>query len=97
MLRRRGAILLATVVTAIVVFCVVQDRLTAAGAQQYVSMQRAALAGRGQLVTLDAVVRPAVDRSVRQAALWSGLVLAVGIAAAVTVRQPDRHTPGGGE
>ena len=64
---------------AIVVFCVVQDRVTAAGARQYVRLQRAAVAGEGQPVTLDGIVRPAVERSVRQGLLWGGLVLASGV------------------
>jgi hypothetical protein len=84
-LKRPRAILLAAFIAAAVVFCVVQDRVTAAGARQYVTMQRAALAGRGQPVTLDGVMRPAVQRSVRQAALWSGLVMAGGVVAAVGI------------
>jgi hypothetical protein len=85
MLKRPRAILLAALVAAAVVFCVVQDRVTAAGAQQYVTLQRAALAGQGQPVTVDGVMRPAVERSVRQAAMWSALVMAGGVAAAVGI------------
>lgn len=67
------------VAAAIVVFCVVQDRLTAAGARRYVALQRAALAGRAPAVTVDEVMGPAVDRSVRQGLLWGAGVLAAGL------------------
>ena len=63
-----------------VVFCGVQDRITAAGARRYVARQREALAGNGRLVTIDEVMGPAVDRSVRQAALYGGAVAAAGVA-----------------
>ena len=80
-MRPRSVLLLACAL-AIGVFCVVQDRVTASGAQQYVTLQREALAGRAPAVTLDAVMQPAVTRSVRQGALWGGLVLAAGVIAA---------------
>ena len=67
---RRAAVF--TFVAAGVVFCGVQDRITAAGARRYVAVQRAALAGEGPMTTIDAIVRPAVRRSVEQGLLWSG-------------------------
>jgi len=85
--RPRG-ILIATVLVALVVFAVIQDRVTAAGARRYVALQRAALAGRGPAVTVDEIMRPAVAQSVREGLLWGGVVLVsgVGIAAAVAAR-----------
>jgi hypothetical protein len=88
MVPRRRTILLVAFVAAVVVFCIVQDRVTASGARQYVAMQRAALAGQGQPVTLDGVMRPAVRQSVRQAALWSGVVMIGGIIAAAGISRP---------
>jgi hypothetical protein len=42
---RPRAILIATTLAALVVFAVVQDRITASGARRYVAIQRDALAG----------------------------------------------------
>jgi hypothetical protein len=95
--RPRG-ILIATALAALVVFAVVQDRVTAAGARRYVTLQRAALAGRGHAVTVDAIMRPAIAQSVHDGLLWGGVVLAsgVGIAAAVAARAVARRDPGPG-
>jgi hypothetical protein len=86
---RPRAILLVTALAALVVFAVVQDRVTAGGARRYVALQRDAIAGRGQPVTIDEIMRPAVRRSVRQGLLWSGVVVVggVGIAGAVGRRR----------
>jgi hypothetical protein len=86
-LRPRG-VLIATALAAVVVFAVVQDRVTAAGARRYVALQRAALAGRGPAVTVDEIMRPAIAQSVREGLLWGGAVLVsgAGIAAAVAAR-----------
>ena len=89
-------ILIATAIVAVVVFAVVQDRVTAAGARRYVALQRAALAGRAHTVTVDEIMRPAVAQSVRQGLLWGGVVLVcgVGMAAAMAVREvtdPERR------
>lgn len=75
-----------TIAAAIVVFCIVQDRVTAEGARRYVALQKAALAGRGSAVTIDEVMQPAVARSVRLALLSSGGVLVIGAAAGLLVR-----------
>lgn len=72
---------------AVVVFCVVQDRVTAEGARRYVAMQRDALAGRGRAVSVDEVMQPAVARSVRLAFLSGGAVAAAGVAASLMVRR----------
>ena len=75
-------IVLASIAAAVAVFLVVQDRITAAGARDYVARQRAAAAGQAPAVTIDEVMRPAVARSVRAGLLWGGVVLAAGLAIA---------------
>lgn len=70
---------------ALAVFLVVQQRVTSEGAGRYAALQRSAIAGRGPRVTIDEVMRPAVDRSVRQGALWGGGVLLAGLGVAVVV------------
>jgi hypothetical protein len=86
---RPRAILIVTALAALVVFAIVQDRVTAAGARRYVALQRDAIAGRGQPVTIDEIMRPAIRRSVRQGLLWSGVVVVggAGIAGAVGRRR----------
>ena len=86
----RRTIVVATIVAALVVFCVVQDRVTAAGARRYVSAQRAALAARGPAVTIDEIMAPAIRGSVRQALFWSGLVLVSGCLLAAAVSSSER-------
>jgi len=71
-----------SVAAAIAVFLVVQDRVTADGAREYVARQRAAGAGQTPAVTIDEVMVPAVSRSVRAGALWGAVVLAAGLAVA---------------
>ena len=87
---RPRTILVATALAALAVFAVVQDRVTAAGARRYVALQRDALAGHGPAVTVDEVMRPAIERSVRQGLLWGGVVLVGGVSVAgavATLRQ----------
>jgi hypothetical protein len=72
---------------ALVVFCVVQDRITARGAASYVSRQQSALAAGGPRVTIVEVMEPAIRRSVQQGLLWGGGVAAAGLAAAVAIRR----------
>ena len=67
-----------TGVLALAVFCIVQDRITADGARRYVALQREALAGRGNRVTIEEIMRPAIERSVRLGLLAAGGVVAVG-------------------
>ena len=83
-------ILMVTALAALVVFAVVQDRVTAAGARRYVALQRDAIAGRGQPVTVDEIMQPAIRRSVQQGLLWSGVVVVggAGIAGAVGRKRP---------
>jgi hypothetical protein len=89
MIVRPRGVLIATALAAVVVFAVVQDRVTAAGARRYVALQRAALAGRGPAVTVDEIMRPAIAQSVREGLLWGGAVLVsgAGIAAALGARR----------
>jgi hypothetical protein len=89
MVIRPRAVLLATAIVAVVVFAIVQDRITAAGARRYAALQRDALAGRGPLVTVDQIMRPAIARSVQQGLMWGGVVLiaGVGLAGMVSTRQ----------
>ena len=68
-----------TFVAALVVFAVVQDRVTASGARQYVALQRPALAaGGGAPVTIEEVMAPAIRRSVLQGLMWTAVVVAGG-------------------
>ena len=76
-----------TLMAALVVFCGVQDRITAAGARRYVALQREALATGGMPVTIDAVVKPAVSRSVAQGLLWAGIAGVAGLGTAFAVRR----------
>jgi len=75
---RPRTILVTTFVAALVVFAAVQDRVTAAGARQYVAQQRLALAGRSTPVTIEEVMAPAIGRSLRDALAWAGLVAVLG-------------------
>jgi hypothetical protein len=68
-----------TFVAALVVFAVVQDRVTASGARQYVAMQRSAPTGRSAPMTIEEVMAPAIRRSVRDAAACSGGVMLIGV------------------
>jgi len=81
-LLRPRAIVIATAIAALAVFAVVQDRVTAHGARRYVALQRNALAGRGPAVTIDEIMRPAIQRSVQQGLIWGGVVLALGLGVA---------------
>jgi hypothetical protein len=67
-----------TAVAALATFCIVQDRVTAEGARRYVALQREALAGRGKRVTIEEVMQPAIDRSVRDGLLAAGGVAVMG-------------------
>ncbi|MBI2828655.1 MAG: hypothetical protein HYX77_05225 [Acidobacteria bacterium] len=83
-------IVLVSVVAALAVFLVVQNRVTAAGARRYVTLQRSAIAPAPR-VTIDEVMRPAIDRSVRQGALWGGAVLLAGLGTAAVVSSRHRR------
>lgn len=76
-----------TCIAAIVVFAVVQDRLTSAAVGRYVTFYREAAAGRRAAVTIDEVMKPAVADAVQQGALWGGAVLVTGLGGALIARR----------
>jgi hypothetical protein len=82
---RPRAIVVMSAVAAFAVFCVVQDRVTAAGARHYVALQRDAIAGHGPAVTIDQIMRPAIEQSVQQGLLWGAAVLVSGLTVAGAV------------
>jgi hypothetical protein len=67
-----------TAAVALVAFCIVQDRVTAAGARRYVALQKEALAGRGPRVTILEIMQPAIAASVRDGLLAAGSVMTLG-------------------
>lgn len=87
MVVRPRAILIVTAIVALAVFAFVQDRVTAAGARRYVAIQRAAIAGRGQPVTVDEIMKPAIARSVHEGLAWGGAVLLAGVSLAAVSRR----------
>ena len=91
MVFRPRAVLVISALAAVVVFAVVQDRVTAAGARRYVMVQRDALAGRGQLVTIDQIMKPAIARSVQRGLMWGGGVLVAGVSLAGVVSTRRRR------
>jgi hypothetical protein len=76
-----------TLMAAVVVFCGVQDRVTAAGARRYVALQREALVSGAAPVTIESEVTPAVRRSVELGLLWSGAVCVAGLGTAAVLRR----------
>jgi hypothetical protein len=79
-----------TLMAAVVVFCGVQDRVTAAGARRYVTLQRDAFARAAEPVTVGTVMAPAVRRSMQLGLLWSGAVAVAGLGTAAALR-PGRR------
>ncbi|MGH9256890.1 MAG: hypothetical protein ACRD3C_20195 [Vicinamibacterales bacterium] len=90
MSHRVRAIVLATIAAALVAFLVVQDRVTAAGAGRYVALQRRAQSGQGPPVTIDEVMTPAVQQSVRAGLRSAGIVLVVGLGLAIGTSRRER-------
>jgi hypothetical protein len=88
-------IVLTSIAAAIAVFLVVQDRVTAAGARDYVAIQRAAVLGQAPAATIDELMRPAVRRSVRVGLVWGSLALASGLATAAAVSSLRGRRPAG--
>jgi hypothetical protein len=68
-----GRVAVFAFVAAAVVFCVVQDRTTAAGVREYVARQRLALSGHSRPVGIDDVMGPANRRAVEQGLLWGAV------------------------
>ena len=79
---------------AIAVFLVVQDRVTAAGAREYVAAQRAAASRGIPAPTIDEVMRPAVRRSIRLGALSGTGVLTAGLGIAAIISRLERRSRG---
>lgn len=73
-----GRALAISAVAAVVTFAVVQDRVTAAGARQYVALQRAATAEGRSAPTIEDVMAPARARAVSWAGGAAGIVFAIG-------------------
>ena len=82
-----GRAVVFTCIAAIVVFAVVQDRVTVAGVGDYISASRDAAAGRRPPVTIDEVMKPAVTRAFQQGALWGGVVLVAGLGGTLAARR----------
>ena len=80
---RRRVLVVIALLAGFAVFCAVQDRITAAGARRYVALQRDAAAGRGAAVTVEEIMQPVIDRSVRAGLAWGGGVAAAGVAVAL--------------
>jgi hypothetical protein len=76
-----------TCAAALVVFAIVQDRLTVSGVGQYVMAYRGAATSGRPAVTIDEVMKPAVAHAVRQGALWGGVVLVAGLAVTLGARR----------
>lgn len=79
-----------TFLAALAVFCIVQDRTTAAGARQYALRALAAIDRHEPVPPIDSVMRPAVRRSVRLGLLSANGVLITGMAAAAVVARRHR-------
>jgi hypothetical protein len=75
-------LVLPTLLAAVVAFCVVQDRVTAAGARRYVALQREMPSAAPKVRD---VMAPAVHRSVLEGSAWGGAVLVVGLVCALMV------------
>ena len=80
-------VLLLTLVIAVGVFAVVQDRITASGARSYVAQQRDRAAAGEPPVAVAEVMEPAIARSTRIASLAAAGVLLAGGLAVFTLRR----------
>ena len=76
-----------TCAAALIVFAVVQDRLTVSGVGRYVAAYRSAADSSRPAVTIDEVMKPAVAHAVRQGALGGGIVLVAGLAITLGARR----------
>ena len=85
--RTRRVIAGVTFIAALMVFAIVQDRVTAAAARRYVAGQRAALASGAPPLNVDDIMRPAIAESVREALAWSGGVVVIGLLAAMALER----------
>jgi ABC-type Fe3+ transport system permease subunit len=83
--RRARVVVYVSLAAAVLVFAFVQDRVVTSGAIRYAVLQRQAISGQGTGVTIDEVMRPAVDRSVTQALGWAAIVIVAGFGAAAVI------------
>ena len=83
----RRAVILITCALAVVVFAVVQDRVTAAGARRYVAISRTAPATGAGHITIESVMTPAIRSSVLWGAGSAALVILAGLGVASRVRR----------
>jgi hypothetical protein len=74
-----------------VVFCVVQDRVTAAGARRYVAEQRRAVEAGHPPVAVAEVMEPAIRRSVEQGAVWGVATFFAGLTCGDIMRRRRRE------
>ena len=74
-------------VAALVVFAVVQDRVTVAGVGQYEIAYREVAAGKRGRVTIDEVMKPAVVHGVQQGALWGVAVFIADVGGTAAARR----------
>jgi hypothetical protein len=79
-----------TFIAALVVFCVVQDRVTAAGASRYARAALGAIDRHEPVAPIDSVMRPAVRQSVISGLASAGVVLIVGLGAATAASRSRR-------
>ena len=87
MIRR---LVVVTGVAAFVVFCIVQDRVTAAGASRYALQALAAIDGHQPVASIDSVMRPAIRQSVKLGLASAGLVLVTGLGTAAVLSRMGR-------
>jgi hypothetical protein len=85
--RLAGLVVLAALIT----FCLVQDAETSAGVGRYLVAQRAALAGQGPSVTIDAIMGPANRFALREGMTWSGRVVTAGLIGILIHRRRSRR------
>ena len=79
-----------TFLAAFVAFCVVQDRVTAAGASRYALQALAAIDHRQPVAPIESVMRPAIRRSAALGLASAGVVLAAGLGTAAAVARSRR-------
>ena len=79
-----------TFVAAFAVFCVVQDRVTASASTLYGEQALAAIARNEKVTPVDAIMRPAIRRSVWLGLASAGGVLVTGLGAAVALSRSGR-------
>ena len=85
MRRHARIVVCVSLAAAVLVFAFVQDRVVTSGAIRYALLQRQSISGQGTGVTIDEVMRPAVERSVTEALGWAAMVIVAGFGAAAAI------------